>query len=120
MAHEYASSATHEKAERSGFIANSFAFAKSVAKRRLPGGATKTTSNRDSKARRREEGNQRKGGSDRRDANKGKDDLLDVPLFELLKKSMWRFRSISLRSPDLILFTEIGDPLNDDVIKRAA
>lgn len=121
MAHEYASSATHEKAERSGFIANSFAFAKSVAKRRLPGGTTKTTSNRDSKARRREEGSQRKGGgSDRRDANKGKDDLLDVPLFELLKKSMWRFRSIALRSPDLILFTEIGDPLNDDVIKRAA
>ncbi|KAH9997916.1 hypothetical protein BJV77DRAFT_959946 [Russula vinacea] len=102
MAHEYASSATHEKAERSGFIANSFAFAKSVAKRRLPGGTTKTTSNRDSKARRREEGSQRKGGgSDRRDANKGKDDLLDVPLFELLKK-------------------KIGDPLNDDVIKRAA
>ncbi|KAF8478119.1 hypothetical protein DFH94DRAFT_753801 [Russula ochroleuca] len=103
MSHEYAASAnTHEKAERSGFISNTFAFAKSVAKRRLPSGTTKTTSNRDSKARRREEGSQRKGGaSDRRDPNKGKDDLLDVQLFELLKK-------------------KIGDPLNDEMIKRAA
>jgi hypothetical protein len=88
MSHEYAASPTHEKGERSGFLANSFAFAKSVAKRRLPVGTTKTTSHRDSKARRREEGSHRKGGpSDRRDPTKGKDDLLDVTLFELLKKS---------------------------------
>lgn len=121
MAHEYAASATHEKAERSGFIANSFAFAKSVAKRRLPVGTTKTTGHRESKARRREDGNQRKGGaSDRRDPNKGKDDLLDVPLFELLKKSLWRFRLIAPRFPYPIFFTEIGDPLNDEMIKRAA
>jgi hypothetical protein len=87
MSHDY--SATHDKPERPGFLANSFAFAKSVAKRRLPGGVTKTTGNRDSKTRRREEGGQRRGGpSDRRDHTKGKDDLLDVPLFELLKKSM--------------------------------
>jgi hypothetical protein len=90
MPPEYSGSPTHEKAERSSFITNTFAFAKSVAKRRLPGGTTtKTTSNRDSKARRREEGGQgRRGGpSDRRDPTKGKDDLLDVALFELLKKS---------------------------------
>jgi hypothetical protein len=97
--HEYSGSATHEKAERSSFITNTFAFAKSVAKRRLPGGTTKTTSNRDSKARRREEGGQRKGGpSDRRDP-KGKDDLLDVALFELLKKS----ESISCDCPPISL-----------------
>jgi hypothetical protein len=89
MSHEYAASPTHEKSERSGFLANPFAFAKSVAKRRLPGGPTRTTSNRDSKARRREEGGHRKGGpSDRRDPTKGKDDFLDVALFEVLKKSM--------------------------------
>jgi len=100
--HEYSGSATHEKAERSSFITNTFAFAKSVAKRRLPGGTTKTTSNRDPKARRREEGGQRRGGpSDRRDPTKGKDDLLDVALFEHLKK-------------------KIGDPINDDMIKRVA
>jgi hypothetical protein len=88
MSHEYAALPTHEKGERSGFLANSFAFAKSVAKRRLPVGTTKTTSHRDSKARRREEGSHRKGGpSDRRDPTKGKDDLLDVTLFEILKKS---------------------------------
>lgn len=88
MSQEYATSPTHERSERSGFLANSFAFAKSVAKRRLPGGTTKTTGNRDSKARRREEGGHRKGGpSDRRDPTKGKDDLLDVNLFENLKKS---------------------------------
>jgi hypothetical protein len=88
MTHEYAASPTHERSERSGFLANPFAYAKSVAKRRLPGGTTKTTSNRDSKARRREEGSHRKGGpSDRRDPTKGKDDLLDVTLFEILKKS---------------------------------
>ena len=88
MSHEYAGSSAHEKSERSSFLANSFAFAKSVAKRRLPGGTTKTTSNRDSKARRREEGGHRKGGpSDRRDPTKGKDDLLDVALFEIVKKS---------------------------------
>jgi hypothetical protein len=96
MSQEYSGSgsATHEKPERSGgFISNSLAFAKSVAKRRLPGGSSKTTSNRDSKARRREEGGQRKGGgpSDRRDAGKAKDDLLDVALFEQLKKSNGRF-----------------------------
>lgn len=86
--HEYSGSATHEKAERPSFITNTFAFAKSVAKRRLPGGTTKTTGNRDPKARRREDGGQRRGGpSDRRDPTKGKDDLLDVALFELLKKS---------------------------------
>ncbi|KAI0004540.1 hypothetical protein BJV74DRAFT_381255 [Russula compacta] len=102
MSHEYSGSAAHDKPERSGFLANSLAFAKSVAKRRLPGGSSKTTSNRDSKARRREEGSQRRGGpSDRRDPTKGKDDLLDVALFEQLKK-------------------KIGDPLNDDFIKRAA
>jgi len=102
MTQEYSGSTSHEKPERSSFLANSFAFAKSVAKRRLPGGSSKTTSNRDSKARRREEGSQRKGGpSDRRDSNKGKDDLLDVALFEQLKK-------------------KIGDPLNDDAIKLAA
>jgi hypothetical protein len=88
MSHEYATSPTHDKSERSGFLANSFAFAKSVAKRRLPVGTTKTTSHRDSKARRREEGSHRKGGpSDRRDPTKGKDDLLDVAQFEILKKS---------------------------------
>ena len=32
MSHEYATSPTHEKSERAGFLANSFAFAKSVAK----------------------------------------------------------------------------------------
>jgi hypothetical protein len=117
--HEYSGSATHEKAERSSFITNTFAFAKSVAKRRLPSGTTKTTGNRDPKARRREDGGQRRGGpSDRRDPTKGKDDLLDVALFELLKKSeAW---SISLRSFYLMLFTEIGDPINDEMIKRAA
>ena len=89
MSQEYTASSPHEKSDRSaGFLANSFAFAKSVAKRRLPGGTTRTTSNRDSKARRREEGSHRKGGtSDRRDPTKGKDDLLDVALFETLKKS---------------------------------
>ena len=94
MSHEYAtSSPTYEKSERSGFLANSFAFAKSVAKRRLPSGTTKTTSNRDSKARRREEGGHRKGGqSDRRDPTKGKEDLLDITLFENLKKSTAVFR----------------------------
>ena len=107
MSHEYAASSAHEKSERSGFLANSFAFAKSVAKRRLPGGTTKTTSNRDSKARRREEGSHRKGGpSDRRDPTKGKDDLLDVALFENLKKSTASFvrlfsspHSLSISSP---------------------
>ncbi len=88
MSQEYSGSAVHEKPERPGFLANSLAFAKSVAKRRLPGGSSKTTGNRDSKARRREEGGQRKGGpSDRRDPTKAKDDLLDVALFESLKKS---------------------------------
>lgn len=102
MSHEYATSPSHEKSERSGFLANSFAFAKNVAKRRLPVGTTKTTSHRDSKARRREEGGHRKGGpSDRRDPAKGKDDLLDVAHFEILKK-------------------KIGDPINDEMIKRAA
>ncbi|KAI0251986.1 hypothetical protein BJV78DRAFT_1206142 [Lactifluus subvellereus] len=98
---DYSAPAASEKAERSSFITNTFAFAKSVAKRRLPGGSTKTTGNRDSKARRRE-GSHRKGGPpDRRDPTKGKDDLLDVALFEALKR-------------------KIGDPLNDDLIKRAA
>jgi hypothetical protein len=99
MSHEYATSPTHEKAERSGFLANPFAFAKSVAKRRLPVGTTKTTSHRDSKARRREEGSYRRGGpSDRRDPTKGKDDLLDVALFENLKKSSGRFVRLSPQS----------------------
>lgn len=94
MTQEYSSSAVHEKPERSGFLANSLAFAKNVAKRRLPGGSSKTTSNRDSKARRREEGSQKqRGSSDRRDPTKAKDDLLDVALFESLKKSMATFRS---------------------------
>jgi hypothetical protein len=85
---EYSSPATNEKVERSSFISNTFAFAKNVAKRRLPGGSTKTTSNRDSKARRRE-GSHRKGGQpDRKDNAKGKDDLLDVALFEEMKRSM--------------------------------
>jgi hypothetical protein len=93
MTQEYSSSAVHEKPERSGFLANSLAFAKNVAKRRLPG-ASKTTSNRDPKARRREEGSQKqRGTSDRRDPTKAKDDLLDVALFESLKKSMATFRS---------------------------
>lgn len=63
--------------------------AKGVAKRRLPGGSsTKTTGNRDNKARRREEGSYGKGGPpDRRDPTKGKTDLLDVALFEALRKS---------------------------------
>ncbi|KAF8262283.1 hypothetical protein EI94DRAFT_1809018 [Lactarius quietus] len=75
---------------------------KGVAKRRLPGGSTKTTGNRDSKARRREEGSYGKGGPpDRRDPTKGKTDLLDVALFEALRK-------------------KIGDPFDDDLIKRAA
>lgn len=88
MTQEYSGSSAHDRSERPGFLANSLAFAKNVAKRRLPGGSSKTTSNRDSKARRREEGSQRKGGlSDRRDPDKGKDDLLDVALFEHLKKS---------------------------------
>ncbi len=118
MSHEYAASPTHEKPERSGFLANPFAFAKSVAKRRLPSGATKTTSNRDSKARRREEGSHRKGGPlDRRDLTKSKDDLLDVTLFEILKKSM---AVLFDRLPVPMLFTEIGDPINDEMIKRAA
>jgi len=118
MTQEYSGSASHEKPERSGFLANSLAFAKSVAKRRLPGGSSKTTSNRDSKARRREEGGQRKGGPpDRRDHAKGKDDLLDVALFEQLKKST----AISFAGvPHFMSFTEIGDPLNDDAIKLAA
>jgi len=102
MNQEYTASSAHERSDRPGFLANPLAFAKSVAKRRLPGGSSKTTSNRDSKARRREEGGQRKGGpSDRRDLGKAKDDLLDVALFEHLKK-------------------RIGDPPNDDMIKRAA
>jgi hypothetical protein len=89
MAQEYSGSSAHDRSERPGFLANSLAFAKNVAKRRLPGGSSKTTSNRDSKARRREEGGQRKGGpSDRRDPDRAKDDLLDVALFEHLKKSM--------------------------------
>jgi hypothetical protein len=103
MPPEYSGSPTHEKAERSSFITNMFTSAKSaVAKRRLPGGTTtKTTSNRDSKARRREEGGQgRRGGpSDRRDPTKGKDDLLDVALFELLKKS----EAISFDRPPISL-----------------
>lgn len=113
MSHEY------EKPERSGFLANPFAYAKSVAKRRLPGGTTKTTSIRDSKARRREEGSHRKGGpSDRRDSTKGKDDLLDVALFEIVKKST----TVSFDCPPLFIdiFTEIGDPISDEMIKRAA
>ena len=62
---------------------------KGVAKRRLPGGSTKTTGNRDNKARRREEGSYGKGGPpDRRDPTKGKTDLLDVALFDALRKSM--------------------------------
>jgi hypothetical protein len=86
---DYSAPAASEKAERSSFITNTLgALAKSVAKRRLPSGSTKTTSNRDSKARRRE-GSHRKGGPpDRRDPTKGKDDLLDVALFEALKRSM--------------------------------
>ena len=76
--------------ERSGFGADhSLTSTKGVAKRRLPGGSTKTTGNRDSKARRREEGSYGKGGPpDRRDPTKGKTDLLDVALFEALRKSM--------------------------------
>jgi hypothetical protein len=121
---EHSGSATHEK-ERSGFLSNPLAFAKSVAKRRLPGGSSKTTSNRDSKARRREDGGQRKGGSsDRRDTAKSKDDLLDVSLFEHLKKSMVVFARLAFLSPhpsflSFFLLTEIGDPLHDDFIKRA-
>lgn len=99
MTQEHSGSATHEK-ERSGFLSNPLAFAKSVAKRRLPGGSSKTTSNRDSKARRREDGGQRKGGSsDRRDPAKSKDDLLDVALFEHLKKSAVIFARLAFLSP---------------------
>jgi hypothetical protein len=123
MTQEYSGPSAHERSERPGFLANPLAFAKSVAKRRLPGGSSKTTSNRDSKARRREEGSQRKGGpADRRDPGKAKDDFLDVALFESLKKST----VISLHgvlfssSIYMYVFTEIGDPLNDDMIKRAA
>jgi hypothetical protein len=93
MTQEYSSSAVHEKPERSGFLSNPIAYAKNIAKRRLPGGSSKTTSNRDSKARRREEGSQKQRASDRRDPTKAKDDLLDVALFESLKKSMATFRS---------------------------
>jgi len=107
MSQEYSGPAVHEKPERPGFLANSLAFAKSVAKRRLPGGSSKTTGNRDSKARRREEGGQRKGGpSDRRDPTKAKDDLLDVALFESLKKStviLARWRS-ALLTPFFFFF----------------
>ena len=121
MTQEHPGSATHEK-ERSGFLSNPLAFAKSVAKRRLPGGSSKTTSNRDSKARRREDGGQRKGGSsDRRDPAKSKDDLLDVALFEHLKKSAVIFARLAFLSPHPPFFlTEIGDPLLDDFIKRAS
>jgi len=121
MSQEYSGSAVHEKPERPGFLANSLAFAKSVAKRRLPGGSSKTTGNRDSKARRREEGGQRKGGpSDRRDPTKAKDDLLDVALFESLKKStVISLDGVPLSLPLSFFLAEIGDPLNDDVTKRA-
>ncbi|KAH8998604.1 hypothetical protein EDB84DRAFT_1451850 [Lactarius hengduanensis] len=96
---EYHLSAATERAERSAYGHPS---AKGVAKRRLPGGSTKTTGNRDSKARRREEGSYGKGGPpDRRDPTKGKTDLLDVALFDALRK-------------------KIGDPFDDDLIKRAA
>ena len=120
---EHSGSATHEK-ERPGFLSNlnPIAYAKSVAKRRLPGGSSKTTSNRDSKARRREDGSQRKGGSsDRRDPAKSKDDLLDVALFDHLKKSTVIFAQLAFLSPHpfFLFWTEIGDPLNDDFIKRA-
>jgi hypothetical protein len=122
MTQEHSGSATHEK-ERSGFLSNPLAFAKSVAKRRLPGGSSKTTSNRDSKARRREDGGQRKGGSsDRRDPAKSKDDLLDVALFEHLKKSTAIFARLAFLSHPFFLssfLTGIGDPLHDDFIKRA-
>jgi hypothetical protein len=84
---DYSSPATNEKAERPSFMSNPFAFAKNVAKRRLPVGSTKTTSNRDSKARRKE-GSHRKGGQPDRKDTKGKDDLLDVALFEEMKRSM--------------------------------
>jgi hypothetical protein len=88
LSQDYSAPAASEKTERSSFISSTFAFAKNVAKRRLPGGSTKTTSNRDSKARRRE-GNHRKGGQpDRRDNTKAKNDLLDVALFEDVKRSM--------------------------------
>jgi hypothetical protein len=89
---DYSAPPASEKSEKSSFLSNPIAFAKNVAKRRLPGGSTKTTSNRDSKARRRE-GNHRKGGQlDRRDNAKAKDDLLDVALFEDLKRSMQLIR----------------------------
>ena len=77
-----------ERADRSVF-GPGHASTKGVAKRRLPGRSTKTTGNRDSKARRREENSHGKGGPpDRRDPTKGKNDLLDVALFEALRKSM--------------------------------
>jgi hypothetical protein len=123
MIQEPSGSSTHEK-ERPGFLSNlnPIAYAKSVAKRRLPGGSSKTTSNRDSKARRREDGSQRKGGpSDRRDSAKSKDDFLDVALFEHLKKSTATLARLAFLSPHTFFFlTEIGDPLNDDFIKRAS
>jgi len=103
---EHSGSATHEK-ERPGFLSNlnPIAYAKSVAKRRLPGGSSKTTSNRDSKARRREDGSQRKGGSsDRRDPAKSKDDLLDVALFDHLKKSTVIFARLAFLSPHPFFF----------------
>ncbi|SRR6266702_3592959 len=85
---EYHLSAATERAERSAYGAG-HPSTKGVAKRRLPGGSTKTTGNRDSKARRREEGSYGKGGPpDRRDPTKGKTDLLDVALFDALRKSM--------------------------------
>ena len=106
MIQEPSGSSTHEK-ERPGFLSNlnPIAYAKSVAKRRLPGGSSKTTSNRDSKARRREDGSQRKGGpSDRRDSAKSKDDFLDVALFEHLKKSTGHSRSIGVPLSSPFLF----------------
>jgi hypothetical protein len=89
--------------ERSGFgVDHLLNSTKSVAKRRLPGSSSKSTGNRDPKARRREEGSYGKGGPpDRRDPAKGKTDLLDVALFEALRK-------------------KLGDPFNDDRTKRAA
>ncbi|KAI0269810.1 hypothetical protein BC834DRAFT_863479 [Gloeopeniophorella convolvens] len=102
LTQEFSTSA-YDRSERSGPVSHLISsFTRGVGKRRLPGGSTKTTSNRDSKARRREEGSYRKGGPpDRRDNTKGRDEYLDTALFDALK-------------------SKLGDPFDDDVIKNSA